>query len=121
MKKNNSTWRDGMTGKRTEVLTSCPFKIPLFQNSIIPIFLFLFLAGTAQASDHLLYFEAQGVAGYSSDKHRAIYYSMNPDAEMQKPSLGFDYIQRFSGESGDIATFALQARLALAGARGGYK
>ena len=39
---------------------------------------------------------------------------MNPDAEMQKPSLGFDYIQRFSGESGDVATFALQGRLALA-------
>ncbi len=44
---------------------------------------------------------------------RAIFYSQNPDAEMQKPSLGFDYIKRFSGESGDVATFALQARLAL--------
>ena len=44
---------------------------------------------------------------------KPIYYSMNPDAEMQKPSLGFDYLQRFSGESGDWATFALQGRLAL--------
>ncbi len=67
----------------------------------------------AQASDHLLYFEAQGIAGYSSELNKAIFYSQNPDAEMQKPSLGFDYIQRFSGESGDIATFALQFRLAL--------
>ena len=31
---------------------------------------------------------------------------------MQKPSLGFDYMKRFSGESGDVATFALQGRLA---------
>ena len=67
----------------------------------------------AQAADHLLYFEAQGIAGYSSELKKAIYYSQNPDAEMQKPSLGFDYLQRFSGESGDWATFALQGRLAL--------
>lgn len=66
-----------------------------------------------QAADHLLYFEAQGIAGYSSEIKKGIFYSMNPDAEMQKPSLGFDYIKRFSGESGDVATFALQGRLAL--------
>ena len=67
----------------------------------------------AQASDHLLYFEAQGIGGYSSEIRKPIYYSMNPDAEMQKSSVGFDYLQRFSGESGDWATFALQGRLAL--------
>ena len=75
--------------------------------------LLLFLTGIAQASDHLLYFEAQGIAGYSSAIDKTIYYSMNPDAEMQKPSLGFDYIKRFSGESGDWATLAVQGRLAL--------
>ena len=74
--------------------------------------LFLCLAGMAQAEDHLLYFEAQGIAGYSSELKKGIFYSQNPDAEMQKPSLGFDYIKRFSGESGDVATFALQGRLA---------
>jgi hypothetical protein len=74
---------------------------------------FLCMAGTAVADDHLLYFEAQGIFGYSSELNRAIYYSMNPDAEMQKPSLGFDYIKRFSGESGDWATLAVQGRLAL--------
>ncbi len=73
----------------------------------------LFLTGMAQGSDHLLYFEAQGIAGYSSELNKTIYYSMNPDAEMQKPSLGFDYIKRFSGESGDVATLAFQGRLAL--------
>ncbi len=77
----------------------------------IGLLLFL-VAGTADA-DHLLYFEAQGVAGYSSEVRRPIFYSQNPDAEMQKPSVGFDYLQRISGETGDVATFALQARLAL--------
>jgi len=74
----------------------------------------LSLTGLARAEGgHLLYFEAQGIAGYSSEIKKGIFYSQNPDAEMQKPSIGFDYIKRFSGESGDIATFALQARLAM--------
>ena len=73
----------------------------------------LCLTRVAHAADHLLYFEAQGIAGYSSALKEPVYYSMNPDAEMQKPSLGFDYLKRFSGESGDWATFALQGRLAL--------
>ena len=74
---------------------------------------FLCLTGLAAASDQLLYFEAQGIAGYSTELGKPIYYSMNPDAEMQKPSLGFDYLKRFSGESGDWGTFALQFRAAL--------
>jgi hypothetical protein len=75
--------------------------------------LILLITCPSWATDHLLYFEAQGVAGYSSEVRRPIYYSQNPDAEMQKPSVGFDYLQRFSGETGDLATFALQGRLAL--------
>ena len=71
------------------------------------------LANVAKAADHLLYFEAQGIMGYSSELNKAIFYSMNPDAEMQKPSVGFDYIKRFSGEMGDVATLAIQGRLAL--------
>jgi hypothetical protein len=73
----------------------------------------LSLSGTVGASSQLLYFEAQGIVGYSSELLKPIYYSMNPDAEMQKPSVGFDYLKRFSGESGDWATFALQVRAAL--------
>ncbi len=61
----------------------------------------------------LLYFEAQGVAGYTSLRNTAIYYSMNADAEMQKPGIGFDYLRRFSGEGGDRGSAALQGRLAL--------
>ena len=81
----------------------------------------LCLAYPAQAADYLLYFEAQGIFGYSSQLNRALYYSMDPDAEMQKPSLGFDYIKRFSGESGDIATLALQGRLSLTVDESKYK
>ena len=74
---------------------------------------FLFLNATAEAADRLLYLEGQGVFGYSSALGKTILYSMNPEAEMQKPSLGFDYLQRISGETGDVATLALQYRLAL--------
>lgn len=67
----------------------------------------------AHGDNHLLYFEAQGIAGYSSQQDKALYYSMNPDAEMQKPSVGFDYLHRFSGEAGDWGSLGLQGRLAL--------
>jgi len=84
----------------------------MFRAPLVCLFL-LCMANIAHAAGHLLYFEAQGIGGYSSELDKAIFYSMNPDAEMQKPSVGFDYIKRFSGESGDVATFALQGRLAL--------
>ena len=79
----------------------------------VTIGLSLFLIAVMAKADHLLYFEAQGVAGYSTEVRRPIYYSQNPDAEMQKPSVGFDYLQRISGETGDRATLALQMRLAV--------
>lgn len=74
---------------------------------------FLVQCVAAHAGDQLLYFEAQGVGGYSSELRKPIYYSQNPDAEMQKPSVGFDYLKKFSGDSGDWGTFAFQGRLAL--------
>jgi hypothetical protein len=82
-------------------------------RTLVACLVSLTITGFAYASDHLLYFEAQGIAGYSSVLEKPIYYSMNPDAEMQKPSLGFDYIKRFSGEYGDWGTFALQFREAI--------
>jgi len=90
-------------------------------KSLIICLSLLCLADSAKADDHLLYFEAQGIAGYSSELNKPIYYSMNPDAEMQKPSLGFDYIKRFSGELGDWATLAVQGRLALTVNEDNYK
>jgi opacity protein-like surface antigen len=87
--------------------------ITLIYRKVVVFLSLLLFTSVAHAADHLLYFEAQGIAGYSSAVKRMIFYSMNPDAEMQKPSLGFDFLKRFSGEYGDIATLALQGRLAL--------
>lgn len=80
----------------------------------LPFFLLLtvFAAGRISAQSSLFYFEAQGVAGYSSALDKWVYYSLHPDDAMQKPSLGFDYLQRFSRETGDFAVLAVQARLA---------
>jgi len=85
----------------------------MFKTLILCLSVVFCLASWVRADDHLLYFEAQGIGGYSSDLNKGIFYSQNPDAEMQHPSLGFDYVKRFSNESGDFLTFALQARLAI--------
>lgn len=69
-------------------------------------------AGGARASSQLLFFEVQGVGGYSSAQDEAIFYSMTQREIMQKPSVGFDYLGRFSGEAGDWLAAALQMRLA---------
>ena len=68
-------------------------------------------ASPAFGKSYLLYLEAQGVGGYDTDKDGPIYYSMDPLDEMQKPGVGFDYLQRFSSETGDWGSFALQMRL----------
>ncbi len=70
----------------------------MFKSLLICLSL-LGLASMAYAEGHLLYFEAQGIAGYSSGIKNAIFYSQNPDAEMQKPSIGFDYIKRLPRSS----------------------
>jgi len=73
----------------------------------------LLAAPTLRASGYLLYFELQGVAGYSSAAKKTVFASMDDMEAMQKPSIGFDYVQRFSGATGDIAVLAIQGRLAL--------
>jgi hypothetical protein len=72
----------------------------------------LVCAAGASAQSHLLYFELQGVAGYSTAEKKAIYHSLSADDIMQKTSLGFDYVLKLSGKSRDIGTLAVQARLA---------
>jgi hypothetical protein len=71
------------------------------------------IAQSARASDYLLYLEAQEIFGYSSSLGKTLSYSINPQSEMQQPSLGFDYLQRVSGDSGDIAVLALQGRISV--------
>jgi hypothetical protein len=73
-------------------------------------------ADSAFAGNYLLYLEAQGVAGYSSQANQPIYYSMDPMDVMQKPGVGFDYLQRFSGEEGDWGALAIQGRAVYSGA-----
>jgi hypothetical protein len=76
------------------------------------LFVSLLAASPAFAKSYLLYLEAQGIGGYSTEHDEAIYYSMNALDVMQKPGVGFDYLQRFSSETGDWGSFALQMRLA---------
>jgi len=76
------------------------------------ILVLLVCASPAFGKSYLLYLEAQGVGGYSTAEDESIYYSMNRLDVMQKPSVGFDYLQRFSSETGDWGSFALQMRLA---------
>ena len=70
------------------------------------------LPASAFASSRLLYFEAQGVAGYSDKEDSVIWHSESAEDVMQKSSVGFDFIQRLSGERGDFGMIAVQARLA---------
>jgi len=90
-------------------------KFRLFCNSRNAISFFagiLIFAPAANAEDYLLYLEAQGVAGYSSQADDVIYYSHMPEEVMQKPSAGGDFLKRFSGQYGDFGVFSLQYRLA---------
>ena len=82
----------------------------------LPLFLFLalfFPAGEVLGQGSLFYLEAQAVGGYSAARDRWIFYSLDQSEAMQKPSLGFDYVQRLSGETGDFAVLAIQGRLTL--------
>ena len=82
------------------------------KNWTHPSFLFVFWAAALTAGESsLLYFEAQSVVGYSTH-YGDVYRSGMPDDAMQLNSIGFDYLKKFSGDSGDIGSAALQARLA---------
>jgi hypothetical protein len=82
-------------------------------NKFLKILLLLALATPLPAAqNYLFYLEAQAVCGWSFDSQKAVFFSMSPMEAMQKPGLGFDYVQRFSGSGGDLAFFSLQVRLA---------
>jgi hypothetical protein len=72
----------------------------------------ILFAYDAYAEDFLLFLEGQGVAGYSGETDDISYYSHMPEEAMQKPSVGLDFLKRFSGQYGDFGAFALQYRLA---------
>lgn len=68
----------------------------------------------ALAQTTLLYLEMQGVGAYSSAQGAFRLYSQTAEDVMQKPSLGFDLVQRLSGRTRDGGILAIQARLAYA-------
>lgn len=68
--------------------------------------------GALLAQRTLFFLELQAVGAYSTSARRVTLYSLMPDDVMQKPSLGFDWVQRFSGGNRDIGVVAVQARLA---------
>jgi len=70
------------------------------------------LAGVLRAQTTLLFLELQGVGAYSTASRDVELFSLMPDDVMQKPSLGFDLVQRVSGRSRDLGVLAIQARLA---------
>jgi hypothetical protein len=82
------------------------------KSSLLAGALFLLNPFPVQAQSSLAYFEAQTISGYSTAEHGAVFYSMSQAEAMQKPSLGFDYLRRLSGEWGDYGALALQVRLA---------
>ena len=84
----------------------------MFRRVSLPFVLTILAVGTGTAQTSLFYLEAQGLIGYSSSLDKWIAYSLHQDDVMQKPGLGFDYVQRFSRETGDFAVLAVQARLA---------
>jgi hypothetical protein len=85
----------------------------MFSKGLSKILLLLALAAPLLAAqNYLFYLEAQGVGGWSFSNRKVSFFSMSALEAMQKPSLGFDYVQRFSGASGDFAFLAVQLRLA---------
>jgi hypothetical protein len=69
-------------------------------------------AGGLRAQGTLFFLELQAVGAYSTASDAFELYSLMSDDVMQKPSLGFDFVHRFSGKSRDIGLLAVQARLA---------
>lgn len=79
---------------------------------IIPLLLFGALAAGLRAQSSLFFLELQTVGSYSTSVQAFQFFSLMPEDVMQKPSLGFDFVQRISGRSRDIGVLAVQARLA---------
>jgi hypothetical protein len=85
----------------------------LSRKRIIAALVFGALAAAGlRAQSTLFYLELQAVGAYSTASRAFELFSLMPEDVMQKPSLGFDFVKRFSGRSRDIGVLAVQARLA---------
>lgn len=83
----------------------CALKIGLLASMLL-------MLSPLLANDKLFFWEAQMVGGYDLEAGQAILYSHHPHHAMQKPSIGFDYIQRLGSENRDWGLIALQYRVA---------
>lgn len=70
------------------------------------------LCGVLRAQSSLLFVEVQAAGAYSTAAEAFELFTLMPDDVMQRPSLGFDLVRRFSGRTRDIGVLAVQARLA---------
>ncbi len=79
---------------------------------IMSMALFGALAAGLHAQSSLFFLELQAVGAYSTSSRAFELFSLMPDDVMQKPTVGFDFVKRFSGRSRDFGVLAVQARLA---------
>lgn len=82
------------------------------RGAIVLLALLAVLTTGLKAQSTLFYLEAQAVGAYSTTAKKVQLFSLMAGDPMQKPSLGFDWVQRFSGRTRDIGVLAVQARLA---------
>jgi hypothetical protein len=69
-------------------------------------------SGVLRAQGTLFYLELQAIGAYATAPKDLELFSLMPNDVMQKPSLGFDLVRRFSGRTRDVGVLAVQARLA---------
>lgn len=83
-------------------------------GTVLPLIFLLFLNVPAKAGSYLFFREVQIVGGYFSPADKIELFSMTHHDAMQKPGIGFDYIQRISGKQRDWGLLALQTRIVYA-------
>ena len=83
-------------------------------GTALPLIFLLFLNVPAQAGSYLFFREVQIVGGYFSPVEKVEFFSMTRYDAMQKPGIGFDYLQRISGKQRDWGLLALQTRIVYA-------
>ena len=81
-------------------------------RSLLAVFFVLACCSSAFADSSLLFKEWQLVVGSRLRQGETISYSRSEQAVMQKPSIGFDYLHRFSDDYGDKAVGYVQGRIA---------
>jgi hypothetical protein len=85
---------------------------PRFLKPAAGVLVFFLAAAAALGQSRLFYLEIQGVGAYSTAADTLQTFSLTPEDVMQKPAVGFDFVERISGATRDYGVLAVQARLA---------